>query len=368
MNENHRSIFKLFLAADIGSIRLSRLLAVFGEPKHILNASKSDLLAFEGIGEDIAKRILNAKDYNKQADEEIKLAAKNSIVISVDGDENYPSALLPFSDRPPIIYIKGTIIEKDFDSIGIVGSRKITPYGKRTTEDFASFFAKNSITVISGLARGIDAQAHKSALENNGRTIAVLGNGLLVNYPPENKSLQTAIPDNGAVISEFPLLSKPDRTTFPRRNRIVAALSKALLVVEAAKNSGALITAKFAADYGKDVFAVPSNIYNESSKGVNELIANGAFAAVNPRDMALRLSFFNLKKLAKESKKTYISALSEQEKSVLKIIEIEQEGIHIDLIADKLNINISQLSSILFNLELNELVECLMGKIYVRKY
>ncbi|MDR0822419.1 MAG: DNA-processing protein DprA [Endomicrobium sp.] len=366
MNENQLSIFKLFLAADIGSIRLSRLLSVFQEPKNILKASKSDLLAFEGIGEKTADDILEAKN-SKKTDEEISLAQKNDIIISIDGDENYPAALKEFSDRPPVLYIKGQIIEKDFDSIAIVGSRKITPYGKRATEDFASFFSQNSITVVSGLARGIDAQAHKSAMEHNGRTIAVLGNGLLVNYPPENKTLQAAIAQNGAVISEFPLLRQPDRTTFPRRNRIVAAVSKAVLVIEAAKNSGALITAKFAADYGKDVFAVPSNIYFESSKGVNELIANGAFAAISPRDMALRLSFFNLKQLAKESKKTYIAALDSKENSVLKLIEQEQEGIHIDLISDKLNINISQLSSILFNLELNGLIECLSGKIYIRK-
>jgi len=367
MNEEQMSIFKLFLAADIGSVRLARLIEVFESARDILDASKGDLLSVSGVGEKCALDILKAKDYDKKAAEEIELARKNDIVISISQDSAYPKILNEYPDRPPVLYIKGKIEDRDFDSVAIVGSRQITPYGKRAAADFASFFAQNSITVVSGLAKGIDAQAHKSAIENKGRTIAVLGNGLLINYPSENNQLQKEIPQNGAIISEFPLLRNPDKTTFPRRNRIVAALAKAVLVVEASKKSGALITARFGAEYGKDVFAVPGNIYGQYSQGANYLIANGAFAALNPQDMAIRLSFFNIKTIAKENKKTYIKELDDEQKIVFTIIEQANEGIHIDLIALKSNINISLLSSILLHLELNGLIESLPGKIYVKK-
>jgi DNA processing protein len=266
MNEKDLSLFKLILAADIGAVRFFRLIDKFEDAESILKASKKDIMSVEGIGPVIADAILNLSK-SVEAEKELENAVKNNIQIILYNDRNYPKPLKNLTDKPLVLYIKGSILEQDFDSISIVGSRKISNYGKTVTSEFASYFAKRGITIVSGLARGVDTQSHITALENKSRTIAVLGNGLLVNYPPENAKLQEKIAHCGAIISEFPLASKPDRDTFPRRNRIIAGFSKATLLTEAAIGSGAVITARFCAEYGKDVFAVPGNIYSTVSKG-----------------------------------------------------------------------------------------------------
>ncbi|MCL2335527.1 MAG: DNA-processing protein DprA, partial [Endomicrobia bacterium] len=275
MNEENLSLLKLFLSDDLGPVRCFRLLSVFKSAKAVLAAKKSDLTAVEGISEKTADNIKNALESDK-AEKELELAAANKVDILLFNDDRYPDSLRDFGDRPPVLYVKGTLKERDAASISIVGSRQATNYGKSVTAEFAGWFAQRGITIVSGLARGVDTEAHVTALKEKGRTIAVLGNGVLVTYPPENTVLQTKIPESGALVSEFPLLRQPDKTTFPRRNRIIAMLSKATLVTEASQSSGALITAKMCAEYGKDVFAVPGSIYSIFSKGANSLIKQGA--------------------------------------------------------------------------------------------
>jgi DNA processing protein len=364
MNTNDLSLFKLLLAADIGAIRFFKLLERFGSADAILKASKKDLISVGGIGNTIAASISTAVNSDK-AEKELELAVKNNINIVLYNSDNYPKTLTNLPDKPLVLYIKGNILENDFDSISIVGSRKISNYGKTVTSEFASYFAKREVTIVSGLARGVVTLAHVTALENKSRTIAVLGNGLLVNYPPENAKLQEIISQNGAVISEFSLKQQPDKGTFPRRNRIIAGFSKATLLTEAALGSGAVITAKYCADYGKDVFAVPGNIHSNVSKGTNELIQNGAFIALSPENMV-----YHLRWIIKDKKYTTMKLpnFDKLELAVLNLIESDSAGLPPDIIAQKLNINISDMAPALFNLEINGLIKTTPGQIYIRVY
>ena len=364
MDKDNLYLFKLLLSADIGIVRFFKLLERFGNTESILKADKKDLMSVESIGPAIAKAIHDSSNSDK-AEKELELAVKNNIKIVFYNNDAYPKSLRDFTDRPPVLYIKGNILEKDINSISIVGSRKISNYGKTVTTDFASYFAKRNITIVSGLARGVDTLAHITALENKSRTIAILGNGLLVNYPPENAKLQEIISQNGAVISEFPLKQKPDRGTFPRRNRIIASFSKATLLTEAALGSGAVITAKYCADYGKDVFAIPGNIYSNMSKGTNNLIQNGAFVALTPQNMAEHLSWLPKDKV--EITNT-LPKLDKLELDVLNLIESDSAGLPPDLIAQKLNMDISEISIVIFNLEINGLIKTTPGQIYIRTY
>jgi DNA processing protein len=364
MNEKDLCLFKLILAADVGTLRFCALLEKFGNAESVLKASKRDLMSVEGIGTVIAEGILDSSNSGK-AETELEIAQKNNIEIALYNSHSYPKSLIDFTDKPLALYIKGNILEKDFDSISIVGSRKASNYGKTVTSEFAAYFAKKGITIISGLARGIDTISHVTALKNKSRTIAVLGNGLLVNYPPENAKLQEMISQNGAVISEFPLNRQPDKWAFPRRNRIIAGFSKATLLTEAAFESGACITARICADYGKDVFSVPGNIYSNLSKGTNKLIQNGAFIALSPQDMAESLGW--LPKDGFEINNNSLN-LSKLEISVLNLIESECDGLPLDLIAHKLNISISDMATALLNLEMNGLIKATPGQTYIRAY
>jgi DNA processing protein len=364
MNEKEFSLFKLILSGDIGSVRFFRLLEKFGDAGSVLKAEKKDLMSVEGIGAILSEAIVNTS-VSEKAEKELELAKKNNISVVLYTDSNYPKPLRELPGKPLVLYIKGTILEKDFESISIVGSRKISNYGKIVTSDFASYFAKKGITIVSGLARGVDTLAHITALENKSRTIAVLGNGLLVNYPPENKKLQEVISQNGAVISEFPLKQPPEKGTFPRRNRIIAGLPKATLLTEAGIGSGATITARFCAEYGKDVFAVPGSIYSNVSKGTNDLIQNGACMALSPQNMAQQLGWLTKNELKKQ---IGLGCLDKIETAILNLIENDSDGLPTDLIAEKLNLDISETSAALLKLEITGLIKNTPGQIYIRAY
>jgi len=364
MNEKQFALFRLCLVKDIGFARLENLLSVFGTAENVLKASKPELLSVERIGEKIADSIISAAK-SDIAQKELELADKHKIQILLCTDEHYPEVLKNYPDSPPLLYIKGALLPQDFNSVSIVGARKPTHYGKTATEQFASYFAQKKITIVSGLARGVDCIAHKAALDNNSRTVAVLGNGLLINYPPENAKLQAKIPENGAVISEFPLNFPPDKGNFPRRNRIIAALSKATLITEAALPSGTLITAKICAEYGKDVFAVPGNVYGELSQGTNYLIKHGAFPALSPKDVYEQIFEEQGQSPSLDDKKALVEPEDKTENEVFKLISEYENGTHIDLISQKLNLDISDIAAILLKLEIDGLIKTLPGQIYV---
>lgn len=275
MNQNHlRFWIALKAIPGIGNTVISALIDRFGSPSHVFSAGESDLCSVAGISKTIARSIINFKNWDNILPQ-LDALHKNGINIITSQDELYPANLLNIYDRPAFLYVLGTLRKEDV-SIALVGSRRASTYGKYTTERISRELALQGITIVSGLARGIDSCAHRGALSASGRTIAVLGCGLNVVYPPENKNLFSAIAQHGAIISEFPPDTQPMPFNFPARNRIISGMSYGVVVVEAGEKSGSLITARLAMEQGRDVFAIPGSIDSPSSRGANSLIKQGA--------------------------------------------------------------------------------------------
>lgn len=370
MDNEKLSVVALNTIVDLVPKKLISLINYFGNANNVLNADIKELESVGGISDKIAKSIKSLANLDV-ANKEFDLAEKNSIKILTYLDEDYPSQLKNIYDFPPVLYIKGNFDKNDNLSVSVVGSRRPTNYGLIVTEKFCKYFAQNSITTISGLASGIDTQAHTSAIKNSGRTIAVLGNGLLECYPAGNRKLQDEIAEKGVIISEFPLKRIALPANFPRRNRIVAALSLATIVTEAAEKSGSLITAELACEYGKDVFAVPGPIFSKYSQGPNSLIKQGAFVALNPEDISEQVPLLSdyIRKNAKKKKKEIVKNLpliSQSSINILKMIQSSAAGMSLDEISLKANVNVSEASAILLELELNGLIKTMPGQIYIR--
>lgn len=295
------ALVALNMISGIGSLRLKNLLEAFGSASKIFLGSESKLKKTEGIGSKIAQEISSFSF--EELKKELELVKKLKVKIITVGDKEYPENLKNIYDPALCLYLKGRLKPEDNLSVAIVGSRRASFYGLNCAEKFSYQLAGVGVTIISGLARGIDTQAHKGALKAMGRTIAVLGSGLNCVYPPENKGLSEEIAERGALLSEFPLNTKPLAQNFPRRNRIISGLSQAVLVVEAARNSGALITADFALEQGRDVFAIPGKVDSATSLGTNRLIKQGAKLIDNVEDI-----LEELKPKLKEFTKTQILA------------------------------------------------------------
>jgi DNA processing protein len=274
----------LNLLPNIGPIRVRRLLEQFREPQAILSAPVRDLLLVPGIGEETAAQIA---DWENRIDlpEELRRIREHEIELLTLADPRYPAALRQIHDPPFLLYLRGTITRADAAAVGVVGSRRMSHYGREQARKFSFQLARAGFTIISGLARGIDTAAHEAALAADGRTIAVLGSGIGKVYPPENQALADRIAASGAVLSEFPVLYVPDKQSFPLRNRIVAGMSSGLLVVEAPARSGSLITANQALEQGRTVFAIPGPIDRPSSEGCHRLIQQGATLVCTPDDI-----------------------------------------------------------------------------------
>src|SRR3989338_7782849 len=277
------AVIALNMISGIGSQRLKKLWEAFGAAPKVFLASEDKLKKIEGIGDKIAQEITAFRFENLK--KELDLVKKLKVRIITLEDKEYPQNLKNIYDPPICLYLKGKLKEEDVLSLAIVGSRRASFYGASCAEKFAYELAGLGVTIISCLARGIDTQAHKGALKATGRTIAVLGSGLSCIYPPENKGLSEEIAERGALLSEFPLNTKPLAQNFPRRNRVISGLSQAVLVVEAARNSGALITADFALEQGRDVFAIPGKVDSATSLGTNRLIKQGAKLVDNVEDI-----------------------------------------------------------------------------------
>lgn len=271
------------LVRGIGAVRLKGLLTAFGSLENAWGASGPDLLA-AGLSEKILE---NLQRIRRSVDLDALLFSLESrgIQALTWEDANYPRRLKEIDQPPPVLYVRGDVLLEDEWSVAIVGTRRMTVYGRQVCEELARFLAQNKITVISGLAYGVDGIAHDTALKAGGRTLAVLGSGVDVIYPPEHRRLAEQIIQQGAIISDYPAGTQPDARNFPPRNRIISGLSLAVVVVEASEKSGALITASFAADQSRDVFAVPGNIHAPQSKGPNILIQNGARPLLKPEDL-----------------------------------------------------------------------------------
>lgn len=272
--ERVENLVRLLLAPGIGCVTVNRLLRQFGTSEKILGASATMLQTVPGVNKAHLKAVLEAAAIDPRP--ELDLAASRGVQLIAYDDPAFPPALLESADPPFLLYVKGSIQACDASAIGIVGTRQASRYGREQAERFSSGLVRAGYTVISGLARGIDTYAHRGALCAGGRTIAVVGCGLEHIYPPENRDLFSEIAATGAVVSEFPMDVAPTRDTFPRRNRIIAGMSLGVLVVEAPERSGALITAHQALELGREVFAIPGRIDQESCSGCHALIRGGA--------------------------------------------------------------------------------------------
>ena len=370
MNEERAAILRLYLTNDIGPVRLKRLIERFGSAAAALEAPNEELSSVEGMSPRLLAVIANAPSM-KDVEHELELARKAGVNVVTCSDEDYPESLACLPDRPPVLFIAGKLQPRDNSAIAVVGTRRATAYGRSVAAKFSEYFAQRGLTVVSGLARGIDTDAHEAALAAGGRTIAVLGGGINRLYPPENKKLAKRIIENGAVISEFPMEYEPTRETFPRRNRVVSGLSIATLVVEADLKSGALITARIAAEQGKDVFAVPGPVFSKYSNGTHQLLRDGAGLADSPEAVLFALGAF----IAPESSASADVDKSEavpvlpfggepKEELIVQALSAEIGGVAFDVLSSKLSMPAGALSSSLLRLELLGLVKSLPGKMY----
>src|SRR5208283_1803977 len=282
-------LLALSFIEDIGPVTTGRLLSAFHTPEAVFSAGVSELSSVGEISPLKAKRIKEFKAWGK-IEKEIEKAEHHKIRIVTLFDKEYPEPLSHLDNAPPILYAKGDLIEEDRFALAMVGSRNMSEYGRKIAADLSYELASTGLTIVSGMARGIDTVSHSGALKAGGRSIAVLGCGLDICYPAENKELMTALSGSGCVISEFPLGTPPVRENFPRRNRLISGLSLGVLVVEAAARSGSLITAGFALEQGREIFAVPGNITSSNARGTNGLIKKGAKPVQSVGDIIEELS------------------------------------------------------------------------------
>jgi DNA processing protein len=356
-------LLRLLSVPGVGPMRIRTLVGRFGSAEAVFRAGLKDLCRTEGIDEKTARSIRNGGD-ETFAGEQIRLSEKMGIHALTYWDLGYPEALKAIPDPPAILFVRGGLEDQDRIAVAMVGTRTPSTYGRNAAERLAEELARYGVTVVSGMARGIDTASHRGALKGSGRTIAVLGSGADVVYPPENRKLCEAIAESGAVVSEFPIGTQPDPGHFPRRNRIISGLSRGTLVVEAGDRSGALITAAMALDQGRDVFAVPGNITSPKSKGANRLIREGAKLVDSVEDILAEIP----EKRAMSGKKGNVGpdkgSLTENETKVVELLDEEPK--HIDWIASACNVATSEALALLLSLELKNHVKQLTGMRFVR--
>ncbi len=346
------------LVKGIGAVRLRALLDHFGDAKSAWEGTPADLRA-AGLSKNLVERFLKARsdvDLDALWDE---IAAKNIRVMTWD-DADYPARLREIAQPPPILYLRGDFLEEDAWAVAIVGTRRVTSYGRQVTEEIATFLAQNGVTVVSGLARGVDGIAHQAALNAGGRNLAVLGSGVDRIYPPEHRNLAEAIIGSGAILSDYPPNTPPEASNFPSRNRIISGLSMGTIVIEAGETSGALITANFSVEQGREVFAVPGNIFAPQSKGPNKLLQQGAHPLLKPRDI---LDVLDLTRVTEHraARKTLPADATEAQL----LDALAYEPLHVDEIRAKTGLAVEKVSSTLVMMELKGMVRHVGGMNYV---
>ncbi|PJE58225.1 MAG: DNA-protecting protein DprA [Candidatus Portnoybacteria bacterium CG10_big_fil_rev_8_21_14_0_10_36_7] len=350
------------LIPGTGPVKFKKLLAFFGNIEKAWHANTNELTR-SGLPQEWIQKFLDNKQRINPTDEYKKLLKKNIKAITIS-DNNYPARLKQIYDPPHVLYVKGKIIPEDEFAIGIVGSRKISIYGQQVTPDLSVGLSSEGLTIVSGLARGIDTLAHQSTLEAGGRTIAVIGSRLDRQniYPPQNQKLAEKIATNGAVVSEFPIGTKAMPYHFPLRNRIISGLSLGVLLIEAEEKSGALITAEHALAQNREVFAVPGSIYWPTSAGTNKLIKRGAKLVQNTYDIMEEL---NLQTIPKAKEPKIIFGASAEENVILNCLC--KEPTHIDKIIKMAKLEASVVNAILLEMELKGRIKNLGGLNYIKK-
>ena len=355
--------FELKRVPGIGNHLYKRLIDIFKSPENVFSASKDKLISINGVSPKLAEAINRHKPSNNTS-AGLKRVKDEGYQIITLADADYPPLLKEIPDPPPMLYVYGKV-EPDIANLAVVGSREATDYGKTAAKRLCRALADLGIAIVSGMAVGIDTAAHQGALDENGKTIAVLGCGIDRIYPSQNKKLYHKIAQNGAVITEFDLGSKPDPHHFPMRNRIISGMSLGTVVVEAASKSGSLITARLAAEQNREVFAVPGNINSKKSAGTHALIKQGAKLVHHIDDILEEFSYilkFNGQTEKPKNKETQDKKLSEEEYSVIK--NLGPYPLHIDDITRKTSLSPARLSGILLQLELSGIIQQTPGKYF----
>ena len=346
---------------DIGPVNARRLVSAFGSPEKIFQMPADELQKVEGVGANRSQGITGFNQWDSVR-KEIESADKKGVRLVTLHDADYPEGLRNIHDAPMVLYVRGDLRETDKYAVAMVGSRASTNYGIQIAERMGHKLASYGLTVVSGMARGIDTAAHKGALKGGGRTLAVLGSAIDVPYPASNRGLMRTIESSGAVISEFPFGTPPHKENFPRRNRIISALSFGVVVVEAARDSGSLITAACALDQGREVFAVPGNITSGNSRGTNDLIRKGAKLVESAEEVIEELRP-QLKGALREDVTAFekkLPEMTDDEKTLYQYLDSEPK--HIDTITREKSMTTGKALSILLTLELKGVIRQTEGK------
>lgn len=346
----------------LGAVGIKKLAARFADPAKIFSASPGELAEVDGLHSEAIDRLVNFSDWADVEDEIQRIGAAGVTIVPLS-DPRYPARLRMIADPPPLLYIKGQLLPVDDKAVAIVGSRSASDYGRRVARDLARGLSSLGFTVVSGMARGIDGVAHESALGAGGRTIAVLGSGVDRAYPSEHDRLYQRIIENGAVISELPIGTRPAAFNFPARNRLISGLSLGVVVVEATEKSGSLITAALAVEQGREVFAVPGEVGSSRSRGAHRLIRQGAKLVENVNDIIEEIApqlvsravgapaFAELPQQASQEARRILSMLQER-------------SLHIDEVIEGSGLPPSKVSEVLLDLELQGFLQQLPGKRY----
>lgn len=360
-SEQLRYFIGLKFIPGIGDIIAKNLIAYIGSAEGIFKEKKQNLLKIPKIGPQLADTILNSSTL-KKVDEEIAFIERYNIKTLIYTEDNYPTRLKQCEDSPIILFIKGNVDFNSPKTIGIVGTRNATSYGKDMCRQTVSDIKPHNPIIISGLASGIDIYAHKAALENNLQTIAVLGHGLDTIYPAEHKSTASQIANQGALVTEHCSKSIIDKANFVKRNRIIAGLSDAVIIVESGEKGGALITAEYACSYNRDILAFPGKSTDKYSIGCNNLIKTNKAALITAvKDIEYQLNWEIQPK--QEKQKSLFVELSQDETLILSILSKDSE-LNIDIISSRANLPMNKVSAILLSLEFNGLVKTLPGKLF----
>ncbi|MGN6543432.1 MAG: DNA-processing protein DprA [Aureliella sp.] len=361
-----RDYLALVLTTGVGPMTLAGLLEQFGSAREVHSASPEELAAIPGVGVALSRRI-RSSEFRELAVQTIELCQRESIAILRPEAPEFPRLLRELADPPSILFVRGQLLPCDQLAIAIVGTRGASHYGRSQAERFARSLARAGLTIVSGLARGIDAAAHRGAIEAQGRTIAVLSSGVHEIYPPEHEELAEQIVDSGALISEMPPLTKPKKGMFPQRNRLISGLTLGTLVVEAAERSGALITARHAGEQGREVFAMPGLVTTPVARGCHALIRDGAYLTQDPEDILEQLGpLVEGVEIAPEVHVRHPAQLqlNEQESAVLQAIALQPTDIN--SVVQESGLPVARVLSTLSVLEMRRLIRRISGQLVQR--
>ncbi|MFP4057400.1 MAG: DNA-processing protein DprA [Candidatus Brocadiia bacterium] len=359
-----RDLVALNMTLRFGVADYERLVAALGSHEAVRGASARDLRSHGGLGPKLAAEVARLQR-SDEPDEELAQAAERGVAVVPFTHPDYPKALRRIHDPPLVLYVEGGLEPADAVALAVVGTRRATHYGRTQAARLAAELATRGVTIVSGFARGIDTEAHRAALDAGGRTLAVLGSGLAALYPPENAPLAEEVVKDGALVSEFPLHTRPLRPLFPRRNRIVSGLALGVVVVEAGWQSGALITADWALDQGREVFALPGRVDRAASRGCHRLVRDGA-TLVETADHVLEGLGDVGATLAPPRAKAHAPPLELAGEEATVAAAVGDEPTHIDVITDACGLPAHTVASVLMVLEVKKAVSQLPGKLFVR--